>query len=98
VAHDVHGAANRAPDAYKIVGDYLSMEPFAVMVQDSSTELKAVVNRVLRDIFRRSDLEKLHARWFLQPIPPDNKTLTTPMSNVMKDFVRFPTEDTNAYP
>jgi ABC-type amino acid transport substrate-binding protein len=91
-------AASRSPDSYKIVGGYLSMEPFAVMVLGSSTELKAVIDRVLRDIFRRSDLEKLHARWFLQPIPPDNKTLAAPMSNLMRDFVRFPTDETNAYP
>ena len=91
-------AVSRLPDEYKIIGGYLSLEPFAVMVQDSSTELRAVVNRVLRDMFRSSELEKLHARWFLQSIPPDNRILAIPMSNVMRDFVRFPTEDTIAYP
>jgi|EndMetStandDraft_4_1072995.scaffolds.fasta_scaffold39103_2 glutamate/aspartate transport system substrate-binding protein len=91
-------SASRSPDEYKIIGGYLSLEPFAVMVQGSSTELRAVVNRVLRDMFRSSELEKLHARWFLRSIPPDNRVLAIPMSNVMRDFVRFPTEDTIAYP
>ena len=34
----------------------------------------------------------LYERWFLQPIPPNNRALNLPMNYLLKDFWKYPTD------
>ena len=99
----LHGlrARSRTPDAWRITGPYLSVEPFAVMfsaARDDQRELRAAVDRSLRRLMRSGELAALHQRWFEQPIPPRNEPLGIGMSPLMRDFIRHPTTAVEAYP
>ena len=99
----LHGlrARSRTPDAWRITGPYLSVEPFAVMfsaARDDQRELRAAVDRSLRRLMRSGELATLHQRWFEQPIPPRNEPLGIGMSPLMRDFIRHPTTAVEAYP
>jgi glutamate/aspartate transport system substrate-binding protein len=99
----LHGlrARSRTPDAWRITGPYLSVEPFAVMfsaARDDQRELRAAVDRSLRRLMRSGELAALHRRWFEQPIPPRSEPLGIGMSPLMRDFIRHPTSAVEAYP
>lgn len=99
----LHGlrARSRTPDAWRITGPYLSVEPFAVMfsaARDDQAPLRAAVDRSLRRLMRSGELATLHQRWFEQPIPPANQALGIGMSPLMRDFIRHPTSAVEAYP
>ena len=99
----LHGlrARSRTPDAWRITGPYLSVEPFAVMfsaARDDQRELRAAVDRSLRRLMRSGELAALHQRWFEQPIPPRHEPLGIGMSPLMRDFIRHPTTAVEAYP
>jgi glutamate/aspartate transport system substrate-binding protein len=99
----LHGlrARSRTPDAWRLTGPYLSVEPFAVMfssARDDQAPLRAAVDRSLRRLMRSGELAALHQRWFEQPIPPRNEALGISMSPLMRDFIRHPTSAVEAYP
>lgn len=99
----LHGlrARSRTPEAWRITGPYLSIEPFAVMfsaVRDDQRALRAAIDRTLRGLMRSGELAALHRRWFEQPIPPRGEALGIGLSPLMRDFIRHPTSEVQAYP
>jgi glutamate/aspartate transport system substrate-binding protein len=99
----LHGlrARLRSPEAWRITGPYLSVEPFAVMfsaARDDQRELRAAVDRSLRRQMRSGELAALHRRWFEQAIPPRGEALGIGMGPLMRDFIRHPTGTVDAYP
>ena len=99
----LHGlrARSRNPDAWRITGPYLSIEPFAVMfsaAREDQAHLRAAVDRSLRRMMRSGELAVMHRRWFEQPIPPRNESLGIAMGPLMRDFIRHPTSAVDAYP
>jgi ABC-type amino acid transport substrate-binding protein len=99
----LHGlrARSRTPEAWRITGPYLSIEPFAVMysaAREDQRELRAAVDRTLRRLMRSGELATLHRRWFEQAIPPRGEALGIGLSPLMRDFIRHPTSAVQAYP
>ncbi|MBV8503544.1 MAG: amino acid ABC transporter substrate-binding protein [Paucibacter sp.] len=77
-------ASSKNPGDFKIVGEELSVEPIACMVRkDDPAFLKAVDDSILRQI-KDGSLAKLYDKWFMQPIPPTNRSLNMPMSEATK--------------
>ena len=50
-------------------------------------------------IYRNGDINKIYAKWFLNPIPPNGISLNVPMSAVLKRVIEKPTDngDPEAY-
>lgn len=96
----LHGlrATSTQPQAYKVTGKYLSVEPFGIMLAEGQPALKAAADRVLRKLMRSGELALLHQRWFQAPIAPDGIVVGVPMSALMRDFIRYPIDNLNAYP
>jgi len=77
-------ASSKNPAEFKIVGEELSVEPIACMVRkDDAAFLKAVDDSIVRQI-KDGSLAKLYDKWFMQPIPPTNRSLNLPMSEATK--------------
>ena len=91
-------AGSRNPDNYKLIGKYLAVEPFAIMFKNDSSDLKVVADHVMRQLMRTGELARLHAQWFESPIPPKNVSLDIPLSNLMKDMIKYPSDGVNAIP
>ncbi len=91
-------AQSKNPEQYKVIGDYLAVEPFAIMFAKDSVKLKAVADQVLRNLMRSGELVKLHRQWFETPIPPANVSMDIPMSHLMKDMIKYPNDQVNAFP
>jgi len=71
-------ARSSQPDAFRIVGDPLSVEPIAIMLPRGDVAFKQAVDDSLRDLMRTGDIQQIWSRWFEQPIPPLNHRVGMP--------------------
>ena len=46
----------------------------------------------LAAIFRNGDINKIYAKWFLNPIPPNGISLNVAMSTALKRVIANPTD------
>jgi glutamate/aspartate transport system substrate-binding protein len=62
-------ARHKAQDKYKVVGDYLSYDPYGIMFRKSEPQLTAVVERAFRKLGSNRDLIPLYNKWFVSRLP-----------------------------
>jgi glutamate/aspartate transport system substrate-binding protein len=76
------------PDDFVVVGKYLSVEPYAIMMRKDEPQLERVVNRALTDLFQSGEIRRIYAKWFA------TKDLTVPLNSLLKEAFSAP----NTYP
>jgi glutamate/aspartate transport system substrate-binding protein len=62
-------ARHKAQDKYKVVGDYLSYDPYGIMFRKGEPQLTAVVERAFRKLGSNRDLIPLYNKWFVARLP-----------------------------
>ncbi|MDP2368400.1 MAG: amino acid ABC transporter substrate-binding protein [Rhodoferax sp.] len=86
-------AANRSnPAALKVVGKFLTTEPLAIMLPKNDPEFKKLVDDEMRRLIVSKEIYPIYDKWFLKPIPPKNTPLNMPVSYLLKDFWKYPTD------
>ncbi|MEO8248604.1 MAG: transporter substrate-binding domain-containing protein [Burkholderiales bacterium] len=83
---------SKNPDAYKIVGEVLSVEPIACMMRKDDPAFKKAVNDSIARQAKDGTLEKLYDKWFVQPIPPTNTKVGLPLTAETKDAWEHPND------
>jgi len=66
-------ARHGAQDKMKVVGDYLSYEPYGIMFRKDEPQLAAVVERTFRRLATEHDLVPLYKKWFMARLPTGEK-------------------------
>ncbi len=82
----------KKPSDYAVVGDMLTIEPYAIMLSKDDAEFKRMVDRAMTNIILDYEAEKLYKKWFLQPIPPNGAKLDIPMSFLLRDSFKYPSD------
>src|SRR3954468_19167922 len=77
-------ASSKSPKDYAIVGETLNVEPIAIMMRKDDPAFKKAVDDQIRAMIKSGDMDKLYAKWFMQPIPPKNTSVNLPMGEVLK--------------
>lgn len=86
-------AANRPnPAALKVVGKFLTTEPLAIMLPRQDAEFKKVVDEEMRRLIVSREIYPVYDKWFAKPIPPRNTALNLPVSYLLRDFWKYPTD------
>lgn len=86
-------AANRPkPGALKVVGKFLTTEPLAIMLSKNDPEFKKLVDEEMRRLIVSQEIIPIYNKWFLKPIPPKYTPLNMPVSYLLKDFWKYPTD------
>lgn len=85
-------AAAAKPADFAIVGELLSVEPYSVMFSKIDLELKAIVDKEMARLIESGELAKLYEKWFMRPISPKNANLGMPMSSLLRDSLRYPSD------
>ena len=86
-------AANRPKaSALKVVGKFLTTEPLAIMLPKGDPAFKKLVDNEMRRLIASKDINPIYDKWFLKPIPPKNTALNMPVSYLLKDFWKYPTD------
>jgi glutamate/aspartate transport system substrate-binding protein len=76
------------PDDFAVVGKYLSVEPYAIMLRKEEPGFERIVDRTLNELFQTGEVRRIYARWF------NTKELTVPMNQYLKEAFVIP----NTYP
>ena len=86
-------AANRPKaSALKVVGKFLTTEPLAIMLPKGDPAFKKLVDNEMRRLIASKYINPIYDKWFLKPIPPKNTALNMPVSYLLKDFWKYPTD------
>lgn len=82
----LYGLVSRSarPDDFAIVGKYLSVEPYAIMMRKEDPAFERLVNRTLNEMFQSGEIRRIYAKWFA------SKELTVPMSPYLREAFRLP--------
>ena len=84
------GAKN--PKAFSIVGDPLSVEPYAIMLRKGDPAFKKIVDAEMIQLINSGEIYRIYNRWFMQPIPPNGINLNMPMGFLLRDSWRYPSD------
>jgi len=86
----LYGLISKAskPDEYAVVGRYLSVEPYGIMLRKDDAAFERLVDKTLNDLFQSGEVKRIYARWF------STKELTVPMNQYLKEAFVIP----NTYP
>lgn len=80
------------PDDWVITGTPMSSEVYGCMLRRDDPVFKALVDRTLTQLLTSGEAQRIHARWFLKPIPPKNVNLNWPPSQALLDLYRKPSD------
>jgi len=80
------------PAQFKVVGKFLTIEPLAIMMSKDDVAFKKVVDDEMRRLIRSGEADKLYERWFTKAIPPKNVTMNLPMSYLLRDSWKYPSD------
>jgi len=55
---------SKAPDGYEVVGEYLSFDPYGLMVPRNDSTFQRLGTVVVADLMRSGEMAKIYAKWF----------------------------------
>jgi glutamate/aspartate transport system substrate-binding protein len=86
----LYGLISKAakPDDFAVVGKYLSVEPYGIMMRKDEPAFERLVDRTLVDLFQSGEVRRIYAHWF------STHELTVPMNQYLKEAFAIP----NTYP
>lgn len=86
-------AANRPkPEALKVVGKFMTTEPLAIMLPKNDPDFKKLVDDEMRRLIVSREIYPIYDKWFMSAIPPKNTLLKMPVSYLLRDFWKYPTD------
>jgi glutamate/aspartate transport system substrate-binding protein len=62
-------ARHKSQDKFRVVGEYLSCDPYGIMFRKGEPQLAAVVERAFRKLGSNHDLIRLYNKWFVARLP-----------------------------
>jgi len=57
-------AKSRRPEDYAVVGEFLSYDPYALMVPRNESDFELVGKRALAALFRSGEIDAIYDKWF----------------------------------
>lgn len=62
----LHGLISKAknPDDFAVVGEFLSFDPYALMVRRDDSAFELVGKKALAEVFRSGEIDAIYAKWF----------------------------------
>ncbi|OYT93294.1 MAG: amino acid ABC transporter substrate-binding protein [Burkholderiales bacterium PBB3] len=86
-------AANRPkPKELKVVGKFMTTEPLAIMLNKNDPAFKKLVDDEMRRLVISKEINTVYRKWFMKPIPPNDIALNMPVSYLLKDSWKYPTD------
>ena len=85
-------ASAKNPGDYVVIGEFLSDDPYAIMVRKDDAEFKKLVDSAVGNIYKSGEINKIYAKWFQSKIPPKGINLNFPMSDGLKEAFKNPND------
>jgi glutamate/aspartate transport system substrate-binding protein len=78
------------PDAYKVIGKSMSIEPYAIVLHKGDAAFKKLVDAEMRRIIVSGEIKTLYRKWFEQAIPPQGNKPCAAHAGHAARFVQVP--------
>lgn len=91
----LHAAVRRHtadPGMYLVTGTPLSVEAYAIMMRKDDPAFKQLVDRQMAKLAYRGEIKKIYDRWFMQPAQHQKNLFNMPMSHLLRDLLRYPSD------
>ncbi|MEB3766644.1 amino acid ABC transporter substrate-binding protein [Acinetobacter sp. MD2] len=88
-------ATSAHPQDYRIVGEVLSTDPYAIMLPNDDPKMKALADKVVTNLWRSGKMDQFYKKWFLSPIPPHNVAVNMELNKANKILRARPTDAGN---
>ena len=85
-------ASAKNPDDYEVVGEFLSYDPYAIMVRKDDAEFKKLADEAITSLMKSGEIETIYKKWFVSPVPPKGVNLKLPMSDKLQDAIKNPND------
>jgi glutamate/aspartate transport system substrate-binding protein len=85
-------ANSRDPAAFALLPDGYETIYYGLVFRRDDPNFKALVDEVLRGMMKSGEFQKIYEKWFQSPIPPRGKNLQFPMSELLKERIRNPSD------
>jgi len=72
------------PGDFDVVGKYLSVEPYGIMLRKDDPQFEKLVDRALNELFQSGEVRRIYNKWFA------TKELTVPMNQYLKEAFLVP--------
>jgi glutamate/aspartate transport system substrate-binding protein len=80
-------AQHNSQKRFRVVGEFLSYDPYGIMFRKGDPQLAEVVKRAFHDLAEDGEIERQYKRWFLQRLP-SGQSLDLPMSPQLETLIR----------
>ncbi len=85
-------AASKEPEKFSITRDALTIEPLSIMLRKNDPAFKKVVDAEVTRVITQGEINAIYRKWFDMPIPPKQINLKLPMSFMLRDSFKTPTD------
>jgi len=83
-------ASAKKPSDYKVIGEFLSDDPYGIMMRKNDPQFKKLVDDTVTKIYKSGEINKIYHKWFQSKIPPKGINLKLPMSDKLKELIKHP--------
>ena len=85
-------AASKSPDKFVLTRDVLEIQPTAIMLRKDDPAFKKIVDGEILRLINSGEINTIYRKWFESPIPPKQINLKMPMSYLLRDSFKSPTD------
>jgi len=85
-------AGSKEPEKYSVTRDALTIEPLSIMLRKDDPAFKKVVDSEVTRVILQGEINAMYRKWFESPIPPKQINLKIPMSFMLRDSFKTPTD------
>ena len=80
-------AQHRSQGRFKVVGEFLSYDPYGIMYRKGDPQLARLVTDTFRDLAGDGEVDRQYTRWFMKKLPTGT-SINLPMSPQLETLVQ----------
>lgn len=81
-------AQNAARGKYRVVGEFLSYDPYGIVYRRGDPQMQRVVNDAFRALADDGEIDRQYQRWFMKKLPTSTVSIDLPMSPQLESIIR----------
>jgi glutamate/aspartate transport system substrate-binding protein len=63
-----------------------------MMLRKDDAQFKALVDKTIGGVMKSGEIEKIYAKWFLNPVPPKGINMNFPMTPPIREAFKNPND------
>ena len=85
-------AGAKKPENYVLAREVLEIQPTAIILRKDDLAFKKIVDGEILRLIQTGEINAIYKKWFESPIPPNQINLKLPMSYMLRDSFKSPTD------